>query len=100
MENSRQSQFSEEDIKNLGEIISKALTDNRSPCDYCATPERRKTHREQHEFVTSLIQAADKWNDIKSDLLRDMLRWGTRIGVSALLIGLFILAKRYLGGIQ
>jgi len=67
------------------EKIVKKINATRQPCNLCANEEQRTKHRKDHEFITSLIELADRINNV---------RWGV---ATALLKALLIAAV--LGGI-
>lgn len=65
-----------------------------SPCDFCTSDEGKIRHRKSHEFLDSLEQYASRWEDIKWGVLRDIVKWGTRITLTAIIIGLAIMAAK------
>lgn len=71
----------------------------KSSCEFCSGVERRE-HRDDHSFVKSLRSVADRWDNVRWEVGRDILKWTSRIIVSAALLGLILLATKWTGGFR
>ena len=88
----------EETIKRIvTETVAEIGHQHQVSCEFCVTDERRKAHRLEHEFIQQLMRVSERWDNVRWELLRDVLKWAGRIVVTAMILGIVIMASKTAG---
>jgi len=96
--------MTDEEIEKIGAVFAKQMANiqglgQHPACEFCQTEERRKTHRQEHEFVQGLMKIADRWEGVRWGVLRELLKGISWVLITATVLGLvFLVAKS--GGVS
>ena len=89
--------MTDEQVERIAVAVAEKMDDRHGACEFCTTDERRINHRQEHEFIKSLMKAADRFENIRRELLKDLMKWVGRVFIIAVLIGLIAMVAKSSG---
>jgi len=82
----------EEQVRAIVKIVAQEMALGYRNCEFCESDAMRREHRLEHEFIQELMKISERWEGIKWDTLRDILKWISRVTILAMITGLIIMA--------